>query len=184
MLARPFDLLAELALYVPSDAAESAMVARMRAYLALHADAFERTSREGHVTGSAWIVDRALTAAVLLHHRKLGKWLQPGGHADGERDVREVALREAREESGLLSLAPVSHGIYDIDVHAIPARGADPAHAHYDVRFAFFADRAEAPRGNDESHAVAWIPFADIERYAIDESVRRLVTKTPTLARG
>ncbi len=178
MVVEPFELLAELSAYAPCDAAESAMVERMRAYVAEHADAFERTSREGHVTGSAWIVDRARTAAVLLHHRKLGKWLQPGGHADGERDVREVALREAREETGLLSLVPASRGIYDIDVHAIPARGDDPAHAHYDVRFAFFADRLELPRGNNESYAVAWIPFLDSERYAIDDSVRRLVAKT------
>lgn len=182
MLAAPFDLLAELAAYTPSNALERAMAERMRAYVFEHADAFERSSREGHVTGSAWIIDRARTAAVLLHHRKLAKWLQPGGHADGERDVREVALREAREESGLVSLAPASHGIFDIDVHAIPARGDDPAHAHYDVRFAFFADRSEIPRRNSESHAVAWVAFGEMERYAIDDSVRRLVAKTATLA--
>ena len=178
-----FDLLVELGSYAPSSVAEDEMVGRTRAYVAAHADAFERTSRLGHVTGSAWIVDRAGTAAVLLHHRKLGKWLQPGGHSDGERDVREVAVREAREESGLRSLVPAMRGIYDIDVHAIPARGADPAHAHYDVRFAFFADRREAPRLNGESHAVAWIPFSEIERYAIDDSVRRLVVKTSLLVR-
>ena len=184
VLAMPFDLLAELAAYAPSNALESAMVERMRAYLSGHADAFERTSLEGHVTGSAWIVDRARTAAVLLHHRKLGKWLQPGGHADGERDVREVALREAREESGLCSIAPAARGIFDVDVHAIPARGEDPAHEHYDVRFAFYADLSEVPRANGESYAVAWIPFREIERYAIDDSVRRLVAKTATLATG
>ena len=74
--------------------------------------------------------------------------------------------------------------IYDIDVHAIPARGDEPAHAHYDVRFAFYADRAEAPRANRESHAVAWIAFDAIERYTIDDSVRRLIAKTPSLVRS
>jgi 8-oxo-dGTP pyrophosphatase MutT (NUDIX family) len=157
------------------------MVERTRAYVTAHRDAFERTSRAGHVTGSAWIVDRAGTAAVLLHHRKLGMWLQPGGHADGARDVRAVALREAREETGLTSLVLATPDIYDIDVHAIPARGDEPAHAHYDVRFAFYAERAEAPRANSESHAIAWIPFRDIERYAIDDSVRRLIAKTLAL---
>jgi 8-oxo-dGTP pyrophosphatase MutT (NUDIX family) len=160
------------------------MVERTRAYVLARSDAFERTSRAGHVTGSAWIVDRAGTAAVLLHHRKLGMWLQPGGHADGERDVREVALREAREETGLTSLVLATPGIYDVDVHAIPARGDEPAHAHYDVRFAYYAERTEAPRANSESHAVAWIAFGVIERYAIDESVRRLIFKTPRLVRA
>jgi 8-oxo-dGTP pyrophosphatase MutT (NUDIX family) len=111
-------------------------------------------------------------------------WLQPGGHADGERDVRSVALREAREETGLASLLLATPGIYDVDVHAIPARGDEPAHAHYDVRFAFYAERAEVPCANSESHAVAWIAFDAIERFTIDDSVRRLIAKTPRLVRG
>ena len=180
-MIRGFDLLAELDAYVPSDTAEREMVRRMRAFLVAWPDAFERTSPLGHVTGSAWIVDRDGLATILLHHRKLGKWLQPGGHADGERNVRDVALREAREESGLVSLIPATNAIYDIDIHAVPARGNEPAHEHFDVRFAFFADRAEAPRANAESRAVAWVPLADIERYAIDDSVRRLAAKTAAL---
>jgi 8-oxo-dGTP pyrophosphatase MutT (NUDIX family) len=157
------------------------MTTRTRAFVAAHPDAFERSSHEGHVTGSAWIVDRLGTAAVLTHHRKLGKWLQPGGHADGDRDVRRVALREAREETGLASLVLARDGIYDIDIHAIPARGDEPAHAHYDLRFALFAERTEVPHANHESYAVAWIPLRDIEDFAIDDSVRRLVAKTATL---
>ncbi len=175
------DVLAELDAYVALDAVEREMTRRTRTFVAAHANAFERTLQAGHVTGSAWIVDRLGTAAVLAHHRKLGKWLQLGGHADGDRDVRRVALREAREESGLVSLAPASDTIYDIDVHAIPARGDEPAHAHYDLRFAFFGDPAEQPRANHESHAVAWISLLEIERYAIDDSVRRLVAKTAAL---
>jgi len=93
---------------------------------------------------------------VLLHHRKLDRWLQPGGHADGDPDVRAVAWREAREETGLASLVPATEAVYDVDVHDILTRGAEPAHKHYDVRFAFFADRDETPPGNLESHAVRW----------------------------
>jgi 8-oxo-dGTP pyrophosphatase MutT (NUDIX family) len=177
-------LLAELERYVPSSDGERAMRERLRAFVAGHPDCFERTHLAGHVTGSAWIVDRAGEAAVLTHHRKLGKWLQLGGHADGDSDIRRVARREAVEESGLAGIESANDGIYDIDVHEIPARGAEPAHLHYDVRFAFYAERGSIPVANDESHAVAWVPLAEIERFAIDDSVRRLVAKTASLVEG
>jgi 8-oxo-dGTP pyrophosphatase MutT (NUDIX family) len=174
-------LLADLERYVPSGDGERAMAERLRAFVAAHPDCFQRTRSSGHVTGSAWVVDRAGEAAVLTHHRKLGKWLQLGGHADGDSDIRRVALREAVEESGLTEIEPASDGIYDVDVHEIPARGAEPAHLHYDVRFAFYADRNALPAASEESHAVAWVPLAEIERFAIDDSVRRLAAKTRSL---
>ncbi len=174
-------LLAELDAYVAVGERERAMAARLRAFVAANMDCFVRSNAAGHVTGSAWIVDRDGSATVLLHHRKLDRWLQPGGHADGDSDVRRVALREASEESGLASLVPARAGIYDLDVHEIPARPGEPAHVHYDVRYAFFADRDEAPVVSDESHEVAWIAFTRLEGYAIDDSVRRLVAKTRTL---
>jgi len=174
-------LLADLAAYEPADARERAMAERVRAFVAANERCFERGLLAGHVAGSAWIVDRAGSAALLLHHRKLGKWLQPGGHADGDPDVRRVAYREAVEESGLRSLVLAREGIYDVDAHDIPARGTEPAHVHYDLRFAFFADRNEAPERNAESHAVAWVPLAGIEALGVDDSVRRLVAKTPGL---
>jgi 8-oxo-dGTP pyrophosphatase MutT (NUDIX family) len=174
-------LLDELAAYAPADARERDMVERVRAFVATHERCFERGLLVGHVTGSAWIVDRAGRAALLLHHRKLGKWLQPGGHADGDPDVRGVALREAVEETGLQTLAPAEAGIYDVDAHDIPARGAEPAHVHYDVRYAFFADRNEAPHTSPESHDVRWVPLDEIEALGIDASVRRLISKTALL---
>ena len=174
-------LLADLDRYDPVDAREREMAERLRAFVAAHEDCFERTLSIGHVTGSAWVVDRTGEAALLTHHRKLGKWLQLGGHADGDADVRRVAIREALEESGLPAVAPASDAIYDVDVHEIPARGMEAAHVHYDVRFAFFADRGDVPVASVESLAVAWVPLADIERFAIDDSVRRLVRKTGTL---
>jgi 8-oxo-dGTP pyrophosphatase MutT (NUDIX family) len=180
MLSAVRQLLDDLRAYVPFDARERAMRDRLAAFLAAHgAAAFARTTVPGHITASAWIVDPARTQAVLLHHRKLDRWLQPGGHVDGDPDVRGAALREAREESGLNSLRFAADAIYDIDVHAIPARGAEPAHDHYDLRFAFEADPREPLRGNSESHAVRWIALRDLDAYAIDESVRRLALKTP-----
>jgi 8-oxo-dGTP pyrophosphatase MutT (NUDIX family) len=135
----------------------------------------------GHITASAWIVDPERAQSVLLHHRKLGRWLQVGGHVDGDPDVRRAALREAREESGLRTLRLIAEDIYDIDVHRIPARGAEPEHDHYDLRFALEADPREPLVRNEESHDVRWIALSDLETYGIDDSVRRLAAKTAAL---
>jgi 8-oxo-dGTP pyrophosphatase MutT (NUDIX family) len=174
-------LLDELRAYVPFDERERAMRDRLVAFVGAHPDAFERALAIGHVTASAWIVDPSRTRALLTHHRKLGRWLQLGGHADGDPDVRAAALREAREESGLASLRFVGDAIYDLDVHAIPARRGEPAHEHFDVRFALEADPDEPLLVSGESHELAWIPLADLARYGADESVLRLARKTPRL---
>jgi 8-oxo-dGTP pyrophosphatase MutT (NUDIX family) len=142
---------------------------------------FERGLLSGHITGSAWVVDRAGTATVLVAHRKLGRLLQPGGHADGDPDVRAVALREAREETGLTRLGPAGDGVYDVDVHRIPERRGEPAHLHYDVRFAFFADPDEPLAPNRETHGAAWVPLAGLPAADVDESVLRMARKTAAL---
>jgi 8-oxo-dGTP pyrophosphatase MutT (NUDIX family) len=175
-------LLDELRNYVPADAREAAMRDRLVAFVGAHPDAFDRTLAIGHVTASAWIVDASRTRALLLHHRKLGKWLQPGGHVDGDPDVRAAALREAREECGLASLRFVATAIYDLDVHLIPARAGEPAHEHFDIRFALEADPDEPPVVSAESMELAWIPFAELAAYGADESVLRLARKTKGLA--
>lgn len=175
------DLLAELGRYVPGDAREAVMVAEIAAFVRAHPDAFERTLTIGHVTASAWVLDPDGEYALLTHHRKLGRWLQLGGHADGDADVRAVALREAREESGLTAIRFARSTIYDVDVHDIPARGVEPAHKHYDVRFAFVADRAAALVVSSESHELAWRRVAELEAPDVDESVRRLARKTASL---
>jgi 8-oxo-dGTP pyrophosphatase MutT (NUDIX family) len=174
-------LLAELRDYDPIDAREAEMRGRLIAFVAAHAEPFARTLAIGHVTASAWIVDAARTRALLTHHRKLGRWLQLGGHADGDPDVRAAALREAREESGLSSLRFASDKIYDLDIHSIPARPGEPAHDHYDVRFAFEADAGEPLVISAESKDVAWVLLADLAGYGADESVLRLARKTSRL---
>jgi len=174
-------LLAELHAYVPADAREASMRERIIAFVGAHRDAFERALAIGHVTASAWIVDPARTRALLTHHRKLGKWLQLGGHADGDPDVRRAALREAQEESGLSSLRFVHERIYDLDVHPIPARPGEPAHDHYDVRFALEADPREPLVVSTESKELAWIPLDALSAYEADESVLRLARKTASL---
>ena len=155
------------------------MVEETVAFVDAHPDCCERSLLQGHMTGSAWILDRDFRRVLLTHHRKLNRWLQPGGHADGEADILGVALREAREESGLLSICIVESVPFDVDIHVIPARGQEPEHKHYDVRFLFQADGNEAFHVSEESHALAWVSLQDLAtRVDINESVRRMVRKT------
>ena len=129
------NLLTKLNAYTPTTKAETRGHGRIVEFVAAHPNCFERRLAVGHITGSAWLLDATGTKALLTHHRKLGKWLQLGGHADGDSDVLAVALREATEESGLIDLRAVSDDIFDVDVHRIPAHGDTPAHDHYDIRF-------------------------------------------------
>jgi 8-oxo-dGTP pyrophosphatase MutT (NUDIX family) len=177
------ELIALVRAHVPLDAREAAMRERVVALLERDgAAALVRSNLHAHITASAWIVDPQRTRAVLLHHRKLDRWLQLGGHVDGDADVRGAALREAREESGLRTLRSLDEAIYDIDVHVIPARAGEPEHEHHDLRFAFEADPREPLVHNEESHDVRWVALGELDAYAIDDSVRRLAAKTARLA--
>ena len=158
---------------------ETATVDAFTQLLLAHADAlaYRRERLDGHFTGSAWVVSTDGARVLLTHHRKLDRWLQPGGHADGDTDLARVALREAEEETGLRDLV-VEGGVFDLDRHAIPARGADPQHWHYDVRFVVRATGSEDFVVSEESHALAWRPVADVaEDPHADESVRRMAAK-------
>ena len=154
---------------------ESATVARFNAFVDAHPDCFHRSCRVGHITGSAWLVDIAGDRVLLAHHAKLGRWLQPGGHSDGDPDTLAVALREAREESGL-DVRALDNDIFDLDVHRIPAHGREPAHLHFDVRFLVQAEQ-ERFRVSDESHALAWIPAVGLGALTDEESVLRMARK-------
>jgi 8-oxo-dGTP pyrophosphatase MutT (NUDIX family) len=115
---------------------------------------------------------------LLTHHRKLDKWLQLGGHADGELDPLAVARREAYEESGLRSIRVLTKRIFDVDVHRIPARGEEPEHFHYDIRYLMEADRTEPLLVSSESKAIAWVELASIRTYTEEESMLRLTART------
>lgn len=170
------EILAALAAFrgaVPEDPALEAFVG----FAVQHADCCERTLAVGHFTGSAWLVSADGERVLLTHHRKLDRWLQLGGHADGDPDLARVALREAEEESGLSGLV-VEGGIFDLDRHAIPARGSEPEHWHYDVRYVVRAGGSEDFAVSDESHALAW---KRVDELAADEgadpSLRRMARK-------
>ena len=138
---------------------------------------FERSLAIGHITGSAWIVNNAGTHTLLTHHKKMNKWMQPGGHADGESDVLRVAIREADEESGLTQLQVEDAKIFDVDIHQIPARGSEAQHLHYDIRFALRAHGSEKFIVSDESHDLAWVEIAQLADYSSEESMLRMTQK-------
>lgn len=170
-------LLDLLAHYRPYDRDEHAMYDRLCRFVEQEPRCFERSLATGHITGSAWIVDHARTHVLLTHHRKLDRWLQLGGHADGETDILNVALREAREESGLEEVTPLSNGIFDIDVHVIPAREAEPEHLHFDVRWLLEADRNPSLVVSSESKDLAWVDLNELHHLSTDRSMLRMAEK-------
>ena len=170
----------KLAQHTPHTETEKEMLADIIRFVDEHADCFERRLKIGHITGSAWIVDKERSHALMTHHRKLNRWLQLGGHSDGDSNTFNVALREGQEESGLQDLHAVSEAIFDVDVHLIPARKDEPDHYHYDVRFLFEADRHAPLVVSDESHDLAWLPLDEIAHNA-DESILRMIDKSRAL---
>lgn len=139
-------------------------------------DAFYRTCKPGHFTASALILNSEKTRVLLVEHRKLGFWVQPGGHADGDVNLENVARKEVEEETGL-SEFPGGGNILDLDIHPIPARKDEGAHDHYDVRFLFIADPEQTLVISEESTDLRWIDIADLENFTREESMFRMLQK-------
>ena len=173
-----------LELHEPADEKEERDRALIVDFVSRHPDPWDRRVREGHLTGSAFVLDPR-GCVLLTHHRKLDLWLQLGGHAEDEREAEDVAMREAREESGLEDL--VFHealrrpdgrpALLDLDVHEIPARGDEPEHLHLDLRFALLTRSPERivadPR---ETKALEWVELDEAARRG-DESMARAVAR-------
>jgi 8-oxo-dGTP pyrophosphatase MutT (NUDIX family) len=170
-------LLTRLERHETSDVREVEAQRRMIDFVREHEDCFSRSLSIGHITGSAWLIDPTGRRALLTFHRKLDKWLQLGGHADGQTNVLEAALRECREESGIERIEPVHDDIFDVDIHRIPKRGDIPAHLHFDVRFLVRAPTSTDYRVSDESHDLKWVTPDELTTMHVDESVRRLGRK-------
>ena len=173
------DLIQRLRAHIPFDAREAVRRDRVLRFVQENERCFERSLLTGHVTASACLVNPELTHTLLTHHAKLNRWLQMGGHCDGDSDVMGTALREAREESGLRSLTVLLGGaIFDVDAHAIPARKDEPEHVHYDIRFLVCGSMDEPLQITDESHELAWVELVKVAEMNTDESVLRMVEKT------
>ena len=155
---------------------EERALAQAFAFFSREADFLSRHRAEAHATGSAWVVSPCGEKALLTHHRKLGRWLQLGGHGEGEADPFLVAWREAKEESGLKHLEPVSRQIFDLDRHWIPARPGEAGHWHWDFRYVFRA-RAEEFQLSEESLGLAWVEIRQIAEEFEDPSLARMARK-------
>jgi len=139
-------------------------------------NSFQRTHLPGHITGSAWIINPERTKTLLVHHAKLNKWVQPGGHADGDENILNVALREAEEETGLKNLRPLTD-IFDLDIHIIPERKDFREHFHYDIRFLVSGNEQDSIIVSEESHDVKWINLSALEDFTVERSVLRMRDK-------
>ena len=170
-------LLKKLRLHKGVDEHEESMRLRIIRFIEGHADCFHRSLLEGHITASALVVNADKTKTLMTHHHKLNKWLQLGGHSDGDPDPLNVALREVKEESGLKNVVPLSEKIFDVDVHEIPERKNEPAHVHYDIRFLFQAHDGDSLTISNESKDLAWIPLHSMDQYTAEESILRMIRK-------
>jgi 8-oxo-dGTP pyrophosphatase MutT (NUDIX family) len=174
--------------HLPADEEEARDRERILEFVLRHERPFDRGIREGHLTGSAITVSADGARVLLLHHRKLDRWLQPGGHGDpGETTGEEVALREALEECGLpgLLLHPAAPRPLDVDVHDIPARASEPAHEHLDLRYLVVA-----PEGGTispdlaELHEIRWVPWDEAYALGPDHGLRRALAKARAIVGG
>jgi 8-oxo-dGTP pyrophosphatase MutT (NUDIX family) len=140
-----------------------------------------RDNFPAHLTASAWVIHATLDACLLIFHKKLGIWIQAGGHADGDFNLLEVAKREVREETGLSVQVLLDGAIFDLDIHDIPERANTPRHQHFDVRYLFRAEEESHLIPNDEVQAVEWVMFDELEKYTREESIVRMRDRSARL---
>ena len=173
----------------PWDPRDERVTGRFIAFVSSTPGCFHRSTLEGHLTGSALVVNSSLTKVLLTHHKKLGMWLQLGGHADGHHRIHEVAMTEAHEESGLTNLSFLNYERdvfgaattvplpFDLDCHLIPKNSKDPEHFHYDVRYVVTAASEVLPIVSDESHDVRWFTIEDARTVTQERSMHRQFDK-------
>jgi 8-oxo-dGTP pyrophosphatase MutT (NUDIX family) len=176
------ELFEELRAYAPSDDRERVSLAKIFDLLRDAADPFTR-ERSDHITGSAIVARLDGSAFLLVHHRRLDRWLQPGGHVEtGDRSVFETACRETQEETGLAALETrFGRRILDVDVHPIPARHGRPAHVHHDIRYLLTASAETVVPQEEEVRGAAWFTLEEALAAGVDDSLTRALTKARSL---
>ena len=167
------DLIGQYAARYPD---ERDVVGRFIRFIEAAPGCFERSSEAGHVTGSAFILSPDGTSILLALHAKLNKWVQLGGHADGDPRIEEVALREALEESGLDGLSFLQQIPLDLDIHEIPPHKTIKGHLHYDVRFLLQSKTSRFLCSN-ESLALEWVSLEQVEKLSPESGIARAVQK-------
>jgi 8-oxo-dGTP pyrophosphatase MutT (NUDIX family) len=177
-MLRQEGLLGELREYRPADTVEADHCSAMVRLLEEGEEAFSRAHfAPGHITASCYIIDGE-ERLLLHHHRRLGRWLQMGGHVEAGELPSSAALREGREESGLSDLALVFDGIFDLDVHAIPAGKGEPDHLHFDVRYLAQTSAPSAiARDANESDDLTWVTLDRAEELMAEEAGSRVIRK-------
>ena len=168
----------QLHYYLEQHPKEKETVNQVIQFMRLYDRCFDRDNWYGHFTGSAWIVDQTRDWVLMTNHRQLDMWLQLGGHADGNIDLLAVALKEAREESGLTKFNVLSEQIFDLDIHQIPVFNEIPSHLHFDIRFIIETKHDDKNiLVSDESHDVAWVHKSDVRKKNSEESIARMLKK-------
>lgn len=175
-------ILEALKIYTPTDELEKKDVQRTTAFIESGINCFDLSNLEGHVTGSAFVINSAGDKALLMHHKKLGIWVQPGGHSDGNEGTWDVAMREVMEETGLSDVDFVTRDVFDVDIQQIPfnAIKSEPAHVHYDIRF-LIQSKNDTLTMNGESLDLRWLSLTDLEDFPIGSEVWRMVHKWQNL---
>ncbi len=147
---------------------------RVLGLLAEHGEALaDRTTAPGHLTGSALVVDADHERVLLLLHTKLRRWLQPGGHADGDHELAGVALKEATEETGIAGLRVLVPAV-DLDIHAVDHGDALGEHLHLDLRFVVLAPPGAVEDPNHESLDHRWVRWDELPGAVDEDGVVRL----------
>jgi hypothetical protein len=170
-------LITLLSTYHPTAPEETLAKENTLTFIHQNHNCFERSLEQGHITASCWLLNKEGTQALLTHHRKLDKWVQLGGHCDGNSDILAMSIKEAQEESGIFNIEPISTKIFDVDIHLIPANAKEKAHYHYDISFLLQVKSDEKIQISNESKELRWINPNFSELPSNERSVIRMFNK-------